>query len=463
MFKILNKSVLIFVSFAFLVGCAKTPSIDSFDARYLPQQYVKITHPEWTKNATIYQLNTRQFTKEGTIKAAEAQLPRLKKLGITIIWLMPVQVIGEKHRKGSLGSPYSIKDYYSVNPEFGLLTDLKHFVNEAHKQGMYVILDWVANHTAWDNRLVTEHPDWYDYDYKGDLHPTSWWDWDDIIDLNYDKPELRKYMTDAMKYWVKEVDIDGYRCDVAGFVPVDFWNNVRVELDEIKPVFMLAEWESRDLHEHAFDMTYAWSWWDAMHQIAQGKADINKLFVYYSWNESAFPKDSFRMVYTSNHDVNAWEATDKEAFGDALYAVTVLSVIGEGVPLIYNGQEAENNRRLLFFERDPIVWKDAPLNELYTKLFALKKQNTALWNGHWGATMIRVPNSNPTKVFSFVRGNEKDKVFSVINFSDKPQTITFKETLYHGQYKEYFSGNNVALDKDFTLVLAPWQYKVYVK
>ena len=251
---------------------------------YTPTPLVKLTHPEWSKNAVIYQINTRQFTKEGTFKAAESHLPRLKELGADILWLMPIHEIGQKNRKGTLGSPYSVKDYYSVNPEFGTMDDLKHFVRAAHDMGMYVILDWVPNHTAWDNVLVSEHPEWYTRDWKGDFHPTPWWDWSDIIDLDYSKPELRKYMTDAMKYWVAEADIDGYRCDVAGFVPTDFWNTLRKELDAIKPVFMLAEWESRDLHVEAFDMTYAWSWYDTMKSIANGNDECHHLFKYYSWN-----------------------------------------------------------------------------------------------------------------------------------------------------------------------------------
>ncbi len=431
---------------------------------YEPQPYVKIKHPEWTKNAVIYQINTRQFTKEGTFKAAQNELPRLKELGVDILWLMPVHKIGVKNRKGTLGSPYSVQDYYSVNPEFGSLQDLKNFVNAAHKQGMYVILDWVANHTAWDNILVKEHPEWYDRDYKGDFRPTPWWDWSDIINLHYKNAGLRKYMTDALKYWVRETDIDGYRCDVAGFVPVDFWNQARRELDQIKPVFMLAEWESRDLHAEAFDMTYAWSWYENLHPIALGKkADLSGLFVYYSWNESSFPKEAMRMTFVSNHDKNSWEGTEFENFGKGLEAAMVLSVVGEGMPLVYNGQEAGNTKRLEFFEKDPIVWKPHPNGELYKKLFALKKKNTALWNAQWGATMILVPNSVPSKVFSFVRQNETDKVFAVMNFSDQTQTVTFKENLYYGKYTDYFTGEATETNADFRLELKPWSYKVFVK
>ncbi len=462
---------LVVLCLAALAGCARNQNgaVNSNNSQadsnpYRPVPYVKIKHPEWTKNAVIYQINTRQFTQEGTFRAAEAQLPRLKALGVDIIWLMPIHKIGEKNRKGTLGSPYSVKDYYSVNPEFGTLEDLKHFVAGAHGQGLHVILDWVANHTAWDNNLVAEHPDWYARDYKGDFRPTPWWDWSDIIDLDYRNEGLRRYMTDALKYWVREADVDGYRCDVAGFVPVDFWNNARRELDAIKPVFMLAEWESRDLHAEAFDMTYAWSWYDAVHQVASGaKKDLSGLFVYYSWNESAFPPDTMRLTFVSNHDKNAWEGTEFEQFGAGLEAAMVLSAVGEGMPLVYNGQEAGNARRLQFFEKDPIGWREHPNGELYRKLFALKKKNTALWNAHWGATMIHVPNSAPAKVFSFVRRNEQDKVFVAINFSGEPQAVTFKETLYQGTYADYFGGEQVVLDAAARVELKPWGYKVFVK
>ncbi|MBZ5548477.1 MAG: alpha-glucosidase C-terminal domain-containing protein [Acidobacteriia bacterium] len=454
---------------ALLTSCARTPGgAVSPSANqpnpYQPIPYVKLKHPEWSKNAIIYQINTRQFTPEGTFRAAEKQLPRLKELGVAIVWLMPIHRIGGKNRKGTLGSPYAVQDYYSVNPEFGTLDDLKHFVDAAHQLHMYVILDWVANHTAWDNVLVSQHAEWYMRDWKGDFTPTPWWDWSDIINLDYSHEGLRKYMTDALKYWVREANIDGYRCDVAGFVPADFWNNARKELDAIKPVFMLAEWESRDLHAEAFDMTYAWSWYDAVHEITTGKKkDLGGLFGYYSWNQSAYPPDIMRMTFVSNHDKNAWDGTEFEQFGKGVEAAMVLSAVGEGMPLIYNGQEAGNTKRLKFFEKDPIVWRTHPNGDLYKKLVALKKKNTALWNAHWGATMIAVTNSVPSKVFSFVRRNETDKVFAVINFSDQPQTVTFKESLYHGRYTDYFGGQSVELDASTKLSLRPWGYQVFVK
>ena len=297
---------------------------------YTPRPYVQITHPEWSRDAVIYELNTRHFTQQGTLAAAQAQLPRLKALGVGIIWLMPIHPVGERNRKGTLGSPYSVRDYTAVNPEFGTLADLKAFVAAAHGQGMHVILDLVANHTAWDHPWVTEHPDWYERDWKGDFHPTPWWDWSDIIDLDYSRPGVRRAMTEAMEYWVREADVDGYRADVAGYVPVDFWETARTRLDAIKPVFLLAEWQERDLHARAFDATYAWDWYNAMHDIARGKADATALYGYYSANESAWPADALRMAFTENHDKNAWEATQYEAFGDLLPAAITLSFVGEG-------------------------------------------------------------------------------------------------------------------------------------
>ena len=458
-----NRIFLLAVSLAINVAAQPRKATAKTDP-YQPIPYVQIMHPEWSKNASIYQINTRQFSPEGTFRAAEKQLPRLKDLGIGIVWIMPVQKIGVKNRKGTLGSPYSIQDYYSVNPEFGTLDDFKHLVKTAHQLGLHVLLDWVANHTAWDNVLVKEHPEWYAKNWKGEFTPTPWWDWDDIINLDYRQPGLREYMTSAMKYWVKEADIDGFRCDVAGFVPVDFWNNARRELDAIKPVFMLAEWESRDLHAHAFDMTYAWTWYDAVHNLTTGKAqDLGGLFSYYSWNESAYPPDSIRMTFVSNHDKNAWDGTEFEQFGDGLHAAMVLSCVGDGMPLIYNGQEAGNPKRLKFFEKDPIEWREHPNGELYRKLIALKKKNTALWNGHWGATMIGVGNSAPAQVFSFVRQNGQDKVFAVINFSAEPKTVRFKDGLYHGRYTEYLSNQPATLDASTKLDLEPWGYRVFVK
>jgi len=434
---------------------------------YRPVPYVKFRHADWTRNASLYQINMRQFTAAGTFQAAEAQLPRLKELGVDIVWLMPIHPIGKLKRKGVLGSPYAISDYMKVNPELGTFDDFKHFVATAHHLGLHVILDWVGNHTAWDNVLKTAHPDWYEKDAMGNAHSTPWYDWDDIIDLDYNSPDLRRYMAQAMRYWVQEAGVDGYRADAAGLIPQDFWEQVSKELRSIKPVFMLAEWESRDMHACAFDATYAWSWWDALRKITDGSADATSLYTYYAWNEKFYPKQAYRLLYTTNHDKNAWEGTEFEIFGAAVDSAIVFSFISDGMPLIYNGQEVGNRKRLAFFERDPIQWQAAPdaahYSRLYRELLALKKKNTALWNGEFGATMQQVPNNAPKNLFSFVRQNAKDKVFAVFNFSAQRQQARFNNALQHGNYHDFSSGENIRIDANTSFEMAPWSYRIFIQ
>lgn len=430
---------------------------------YQPRDYVHLQHADWTKNASLYQINLRQFTPEGTLRAAAVQLPRLHALGVDILWLMPIHPIGSAHRKGALGSPYAVRDFRAVNPELGTENDLRLFVDQAHALGMHVILDWVGNHTSWDNVLRSSHPDWYVRDAKGDPRPTPWYDWDDIIDLDYSKPGLRRYMIDAMAYWARAAGIDGYRADAAGLVPLDFWDDASAALRAIKPVFMLAEWESRDMHRDAFDATYAWSWWDLLREIAQGKKDATTLYTYYAWEQKFYPSQAYRMLYTTNHDKNAWEGTEFEIFGPAVDAAIVFSFVSQGMPLIYNGQEAGNHKRLAFFERDPIDWTPSPYFELYRKLLTLRKSNTALWNGASGAPMMQVPNELPKQVFSFVRGNARDRVFVAINLSGQAATTGFGATLQHGRYRDFATGELITVDAATRFEMAPWSYKVLVQ
>ncbi|KXI27326.1 alpha-amylase family glycosyl hydrolase [Paraglaciecola hydrolytica] len=432
-------------------------------SRHRPQNPVRLIHPDWCKNAVMYQINTRQFTKQGTFSAAIEHLPRLKDLGIDIIYLMPINPIGLKNRKGSLGSPYAVQNYLTINPEFGTIDDFKALVNAIHAQGMYVIVDWVANHSAWDNVLVAEQPQWYSRDHQNDFHPTPWWDWHDIIDFDYSHPELREYMAKAMCYWVKECDIDGYRCDVAGMVPTDFWVAVRQQLEQIKPVLMLAEWETRDLHYAAFDMTYAWMWNETLHGICMGKLKIEKLFKYYSWHEKTYPKDAIKMTFVSNHDKNAWDGTQFEQFGEGLKAAIVLSVLGDGMPLIYNGQEAGNPKRLAFFDRDPIEWRNHEIGDLYQQLITIKKSHSALANGQWGATMLHVANSSPDSVFSFVRQDAYSQVLVVLNLSAKVQNVCLHSALVTGSYRECLRQELQNFDSITEFELASWDYRVWVK
>ncbi|MES2430501.1 MAG: alpha-amylase family glycosyl hydrolase [Bacteroidota bacterium] len=442
---------------------SKTEQSTTDTNQYIPKKYVEVKHPEWSKNATIYEVNVRQYTPEGTFRAFENHLPRLKELGIDIIWLMPINPIGEKNRKGSLGSYYSVKDYYGVNPQLGTKEDLIALVKKIHSMGMHVIVDWVANHSAWDNELATKHPEWYTKTPEGNFQPTPWYDWDDVIDFDYDQPGIRKYMTDVLKYWVKETDIDGYRCDVAGFIPVDFWDNVRKELDAIKPVFMLAEWEARDMHKNAFDMTYSWSLWDKMHAATIGKKGIGGLIEYMAHDVSTFPKDGYRMTFTENHDKNSWEGNQYSNFGDGLPACMVLACTVNGMPLVYSGQEAGLNRSLAFFEKDLIEWKQHSFYDIYKKLFELKHTNQALWNGEWGGEMIRIYNDKLTQVISFSREKNGAKVIPIINMSDKAVTVKLNSQYEKGIYNELFTGIKYELRGNDIINLPAWGYLVLVK
>lgn len=329
--------------------------------------------------------------------------------------------------------------------------------------GMYVILDWVANHSAWDCNLVTEHPEWYSKTEEGAFQPTRWWDWDDVIDFDYQQPALRKYMTEVMKWWVSETDIDGYRCDVAGFIPVDFWDNVRTELDAIKPVFMLAEWESRDLHKKAFDMTYGWTLWNKMRDITTRNRPLHDLIHYIAEFENTFPEDAIKMNFIDNHDKNSWEGTPFQNFADGLPASMVLTVMLPGMPLVYNGQEAGLNKMLSFYEKDLIAWRNHPFSDLYKKLFFLKHNNQALWNGSRGGRMNRIINNKKDRVLSFYREKNTDKVIVIINYSPGPVEVQLAMEKHHGSYSDLFTQQEYAVAQMNTLSLQPWQYLVLVK
>ena len=425
---------------------------------YQSQPYVRLEHPPWCRHAVLYQINTRQFTPEGTFQAAAGHLPRLERLGVDVLYLMPIHPIGRVHRKGTLGSPYAVRDHFKVNPEFGELSDLQALVSQAHSRGMHVILDWVANHTAWDHVLVDEHPAWYARDWQGDFRSTPWVDWPDVIDLDFSQPGLREYLIRALRFWVEEADIDGYRCDVAGFVPLNFWVQARRELEKIKPVLLLAEWESRDVHAEAFDMSYAWTWYDAVLQAC--REDLSGLYKYYAWNEHAYPREALRMTFISNHDKNAWEGTPFEQFGAGLKLAIALSVLGDGTPLIYNGQEAGNPRRLAFFERDPITWRDHPLGDFYRELIQLKKTQPCLANGAWGGRMIPVSTSHPGQIFSFVRQDRESKVLVALNFSNRALRARLDDGPFPGGYRDVFRGEQIELSAAGTLSFDPWGFRV---
>lgn len=425
------------------------------------QQRTNFNPPDWSKNAIIYEVNVRQFTDSGTFKEFENHLPELKKLGVDILWLMPINPIGVLNRKGGLGSYYSVRDFKKINPEFGTLEDFKNLVAKIHQNGMRVIIDWVANHTSWDNEWTKTHPEFYNKDSDGNFFPPVA-DWSDVIDLNYDNKELWNYMIDAMEYWVKECNIDGFRCDVAAMVPIEFWIDARMKLSKTKNLFMLAEASESFLHQ-AFDMTYNWQLKDLMNEIAVGKKDATDIIKYYESEKRDFNKKDYRMVFTSNHDENTWNGTEFERLGVAAESFAVLCGTISGMPLIYNGQETAMNKRLRFFEKDTIEWKPDRMREIYSKLNNLKKNNKALWNGIYGGE-VKFIESNNRNVLGFIREKDSHQVFALFNLSHEKQTVELKNTPLCGNYLNLFDSQEIKnFEEKLSFDLKPWQYFIYTK
>jgi len=423
--------------------------------------YTKVM-PEWAKNATIYEVNIRQHTAEGTFAAFVKDIPRLKAMGIDILWIMPVQEIGVQNRKGSMGSYYSIQDYRKVNHEFGTLEDFKELVKTTHENGMYVILDWVANHTAWDHVWVKSHPDFYTKDSAGNFVPPVA-DWGDVIDLNYDNKDMRKAMIEDMKYWLTGTDIDGFRCDVAEMVPTDFWDEARKELDKVKPVFMLAEAEKPEHQVAAFDMSYSWWLLSGMNQIAKGEKPVTELDTILKWEAKNFPTGSVKMRFTTNHDENSWNGTEFERYGDGHLCFSVLCYTLPGMPLLYSGQEAGFNKRLRFFDKDTVIWGDIIYQDFYTKMNKLKKDNIALWNGSYGGDFNIIYSSKKSPVFAFTRKKDENEIVAVFNFSDKPASAEIKIKDKDAKYIEFFSGKEFSGKELKNTGLKAWEYMVLIR
>jgi cyclomaltodextrinase len=416
-----------------------------------------VQHPVWSVNKTIYEVNIRQYTKEGTFKAFQKYLPALKDLGVGIIWLMPIHPIGKEKRKGSLGSYYSVQDFRAVNPDFGNEKDFADLVKAIHAQGMFVIIDWVANHSAWDNPLTKSNPEFYTRDKSGDFVPPVA-DWGDVIDFNYDNLDMRRYMLDALKFWVKEYDIDGYRCDVAEMVPTDFWDQARAELDALKPVFMLAEGEAAFLHNRAFDMTYDWKLFHTLNDIAKGKKTAANIHNVLLEEERLYPKSAFRMRFTTNHDENSWNGTVSERLGKAAKVSAALTATLPGKPLLYSGQEAGLDKRLKFFEKDTIEWKESSFRRFYSRLLNLYQQNPALHSGK----MIKISDPGEKDIFAFVRFAGDYKIVVVLNFYDNQKQIELESVYLKGAYTELFSSVNVLFESSRKFDLEPWAYRVFV-
>lgn len=421
-----------------------------------------IVQPDWARNAVIYEVNLRQFTPEGTFEAFRAHLPRLKELGADILWLMPINPVGKQNRKGNLGSYYSISDYTGINPEFGNEADFRRLMEEAHQMGFKVILDWVANHTAWDHPWIKEHPDWYTTDSTGKMKsPVD--DWSDVADLNYDHPELREAMIHSMEYWVKNFEVDGFRCDVAMMVPTDFWNDCRKRLDSIKPVFMLAEAEEPEHHLAAFNMSYTWNFMHLMNDIAAGKKKPADIIRHFKLEDSLFGPDDLRMYFITNHDENSWNGTEFERYGAQWRNMAVLAYTIHGMPLIYSGQEALLNKRLRFFDKDTIAWGSFNGSPFYKGLLDIYKSNPALANGMAGGRFEVLKWSDHPAVFIYRRQKGNNEVLVMLNFGPGDVEIT-AQVEAENRFKTFFEPQSeVTLKAGDKIQIKANEFKLYYR
>lgn len=405
-----------FVQILTVAGLAFGASADP--AEQNPSREHARPSPEWLRDGVIYEVFPRDFSRAGNLNGVTARLDDLKNLGVTIVWLMPVHPIGEKGRKGEYGSPYSIKDYYAIDPDYGTVDDLKHLVSEAHRRGMKVIMDLVANHTAWDSVMMA-HPEFYKHDKDGKIVPPVP-EWTDVAGLDYSNQELRKYIIAMLKYWIETCDVDGFRCDVASMVPTDFWEQARAELENVKAdIMLLAEASKPDLLVKAFDIDYSWPLLGTMNDVMlQGApaANIRK-----SWEESCrqFPKGALHMRISDDHDES--RAVARYGLRGAL-AVSALMFTLDGVPLIYNGMEAGDATESgdpALFDKLTIFWhpKDRPpLTKIYRDLAGLRKEYPAFRNN----TVTWLSNSDSASLVTFSREDGSDEFVVVINFSNRP-------------------------------------------
>ncbi len=437
-----------------------------------------VSHPEWSRNAVIYEVNTRQYTPEGTFKAFAAHLPRLKELGVDILWFMPIHPISQTNRKGELGSYYAVDDYKGVNPEFGTLDDFKSLVEAAHQAGMKVIIDWVPNHTGCDNAWVSEHPDYYALNDDGKMYGP--YDWTDVYQLDYSNADMRAAMIDAMQYWLREADIDGFRCDVAGNVPADFWNDARRELESVKPdIFMLAEAAMPELNKNGFDMSYNWplaNLFNAIaatagqyHFVADGQSEPRKFAVTRAADidslladqATEYPVDSYMMNMITNHDYNSWEGTEFDRYGKFVPALAVLTYTLPGMPLIYTGQETGMNRAFEFFKKD-----DAPQWEprnvyftFYQALNNLKHKRSELAAGVRGGEMTVYP-AGSDDVFVFSRTADGHTTLVGVNLGAERKPLKFEgDKPDAAGFRNVMDASSVDGLPEY---LAPGEYFIYI-
>src|ERR1017187_290907 len=417
-------------------------------------------HPKWSYSANIYEINLRQYTPEGTFGAFLKHLPRLKDMGIKILWFMPVTPISLLGRLGSLGSYYAVKNYTETNQEYGTLDDFKNLVNEAHKLDFKVIIDWVANHSGNDNIWITEYPEFYCYDTNHQIiHPDGW---ADVSKLNYDIPELRKTMIEAMKFWIEECNIDGYRCDMAHLVPLDFWVEAKKVLCQSKEdLFWLGECEEPDYHE-VFDATYTWRWMHASEEFYHGRMNVQSLLTVLYKSVTEFPCIGFRAYFTSNHDENSWNGTEYEKYGDAAKLMAIFCCTWNGIPMIYSGQETANKKRLKFFDKDPIEWDGKfELHDFYKTLLIVHSSNEALRAGDPDILTKIVSHPDDPQIFSYLRKNGNHQVLVALNCSSAEINFQVKEV--HGVFRNVFGGRDVNFDHEGSVFLRGWDFLVFEK
>jgi alpha-amylase len=418
---------------------------------------------EWIRNTNIYEVNLRQYTPEGTINAFARELPRLKDMGIKTLWFMPITPIAQKNKKGTLGSYYAAADYTSVDPEFGTVEDFKALVSQAHGMGFKVIMDWVANHTGWDHKWTVQHPEYFLKDSAtGDFKKAS--GMDDIIELDYKNLQMRRAMIDAMKFWVEEMGIDGFRCDLAFWVELDFWVEAKAELDKVKPLFWLGELDVLDNPEYAqvFDAAYTWTWMHKARDFYHQHLPISSLDSVLQRYQQA---PGMKAWFTTNHDENSWNGTEYEKYGDMAHALAVFSCTWPGLPLLYSGQELPNTRRLEFFEKDVIKWAGTnQLHDFYKTLLNLHATHPALLGDEKLAPVHRIKTSDDARAFAYLRRNGDREVLVVLNLSRDPLLkVDISDGQVKGSFKEAFTGETKDFGQARSLELKAWEYRVYEK
>ncbi len=424
--------------------------------------HTALGQPEWVRRGTIYEINVRQFSAEGKFTAVTAQLPRLEALGVDILWLMPIHPIGELHRKGPLGSYYAAKDYLGVNPEFGTEQELRDLIAGAHARGMKVILDWVPNHVSPDNPLTQTHPHFFWRDEKGNLTPPHGTDWTDVVQFDFEAPGLLDYQVDVLLHWVKNFGVDGFRCDVAWGLPTKFWNEVSQRVRAVRSdVFFLAEAELPQQQVAAFHTSYGFDLHHAMNAVAQGKKTASGIDEALAKFRAHFPRGSSLMVFTSSHDENSWAGTEFERMGMGYAPFAVLSFLLDGVPMIYNGQEVGLDRRLEFFQRDPIVWpaETHPTTKLYQVLTRLRRDHPAL---HTGAAQRRLDTTDNATFYALERSAGGKKIVGIFNLTAKDGKADLFDPALAGQWRDAFTGEKVELNALVPLDLKAWRYRVLI-